>query len=80
MREIFAKSEKDLNPVDYRHKTCSMGLQLFQGRMWSPPELNRYSSTLQTTSYNFSATATTPEMCAGVVKAPKLHEAHTLRI
>lgn len=36
--------------------------------------VNRYPSTLQTTSYNFSGTATTPEMCAGVVKAPKVHE------
>ena len=29
----------------------------------------KYPSTLQTTSYNFTRTATTPEMCAGVVKA-----------
>ena len=32
--------------------------------------VNRYTSTLQTTSYNFTATKTTTEICAGVVKAP----------
>lgn len=31
--------------------------------------VNKYPSTLQTTSYNFSATDTTSELCAGVVKA-----------
>lgn len=36
--------------------------------------VNRYPSIIQTTSYNFSSSATTPEMCAGVVKAPKIHE------
>ena len=36
--------------------------------------MNRHPSTLQTTCYNFSATTTTPEMCAGVVKAPKIYE------
>ena len=34
--------------------------------------VNRYPSTLQTTSYNFSKTSTTPELCAGVVKAAGL--------
>ena len=32
--------------------------------------VNKYPSTLQVTSYNFSETATTPEVCVGVVKAP----------
>ena len=36
--------------------------------------VNRYPSIIQTTSYNFSSSATTPEMCAGVVKAPKIRE------
>lgn len=31
--------------------------------------VNRYLSTLQTTSYNFSGTQTTQEVCVGVVKA-----------
>ena len=31
--------------------------------------VTKYPSTLQTTSYNFSATRTTPELCAGIVKA-----------
>ena len=31
-------------------------------------------SVLQTTSYNFSRIATTGELCAGLVKAPKVHE------
>ena len=35
--------------------------------------VNRYPSTLQTTSYNFTGTDTTPEMCAGIVKAATLH-------
>ena len=35
--------------------------------------VNKYSSTLQTTSYNFSATDTTTENCVGVVKAQPLH-------
>jgi len=35
--------------------------------------VNRYSSTLQTTSYNFSATDTTTESCVGVVKAQPLY-------
>ena len=34
----------------------------------------RYPSILQTTSYNFTATHTTAEICVGIVKAPKLHE------
>ena len=35
--------------------------------------VNKYPSVLQTTSYNFSRTGTTAELCAGVVKAPKVH-------
>ena len=35
--------------------------------------VNKYSSTLQTTSYNFTATDTTVETCVGIVKAPGLH-------
>ena len=35
--------------------------------------VNKYPSVLQTSSYNFTATDTTPEMCVGIVKAPKLH-------
>ena len=31
--------------------------------------VNKYPSTLQTTSYNFSKTATTEEVCVGIVKA-----------
>lgn len=31
--------------------------------------VNKYPSVLQTTSYNFSCTDTTPEVCVGVVKA-----------
>ena len=36
--------------------------------------VNTYPSTLQTTSYNFPATTTTGEICAGVVKAAGLYE------
>ena len=36
--------------------------------------VNKHPSVLQTTSYNFSATATTGELCAGVVKTPKVHQ------
>ena len=36
--------------------------------------VNKYPSTLQTTSYSFSATKTTPEFCVGIVKAPKVHQ------
>ena len=36
--------------------------------------VNKYASTLQTTSYNFPSTKTTGEICAGVVKAPGLFE------
>uniref|UniRef100_A0A1X7VJG4 Uncharacterized protein n=1 Tax=Amphimedon queenslandica TaxID=400682 RepID=A0A1X7VJG4_AMPQE len=36
--------------------------------------VNKYPSVLQTTSYNFSKTETTPEICVGVVKAPGLHQ------
>lgn len=35
--------------------------------------VNRHPSVLQTTTYNFSGTSTTPELCAGVVKAQPLH-------
>ena len=35
--------------------------------------VNRYPSVLQTTSYHFSRTGTTPEICAGVVKAAPIH-------
>jgi len=35
--------------------------------------VNRYSATLQTTSYNFTATNTTSETCVGIVKAVPLH-------
>ena len=35
--------------------------------------VNKYPSTLQTTSYSLSGTDTTEEFCAGIVKAPKLH-------
>ena len=35
--------------------------------------VNRYPSLLQTTSYNFTATKTTPEFCAGVVKGSKVY-------
>ncbi len=36
--------------------------------------VNKYPSLLPTTSYNFTGTGTTPELCAGVVKASKLHD------
>ena len=36
--------------------------------------VNKYPSTLQTTSYNFSSTGTTAEICAGIVKAIPLHQ------
>ena len=32
--------------------------------------VNRYPSTIQVTSYNFTGTKTTGELCAGIVKAP----------
>ena len=35
--------------------------------------VNKYPSTLQTTSYNFSSTTTTGELCAGVVKAQAIY-------
>ena len=35
--------------------------------------VNKYASTLQTTTYNFPSTETTGEVCAGVVKAPLLY-------
>ena len=34
--------------------------------------VNRYPSVIQTTSYNYTGTETTPELCAGVVKAQPL--------
>ena len=36
--------------------------------------VNKYPSTLQTTSYNFPSTGTTGEICAGIVKAPVLYK------
>jgi len=36
--------------------------------------VNNYPSVLQTTSYNFPATANTGEICAGVVKAPGIFQ------
>ena len=36
--------------------------------------VSKYPSVLQTTSYNFCATKTTPESCIGIVKAPKVHQ------
>lgn len=36
--------------------------------------VNKYSSKLQTTSYMFLGSNTTPEVCAGVVKASLVHE------
>ena len=36
--------------------------------------LNKYTSKLQTTSYMFLGSQTTPEVCAGVVKASLVHE------
>ena len=36
--------------------------------------VNNYPSILQTTCYNFSATKTTGELCAGVVKAAGIHK------
>ena len=38
--------------------------------------VNNYPSTLQTTSYNFPATATTGEICAGVVRLPAVSTAY----
>ena len=35
--------------------------------------VNRYPSTLQTTSYNFTESLTTTELCAGVTKAQPIH-------
>ena len=35
--------------------------------------VNRYPSILQTTSYNFTHTKTTKEMCVGIVKAAKIY-------
>ena len=35
--------------------------------------LNKYTSTLQTTSYMFLETVSTPEICVGVVKAHTVH-------
>lgn len=36
--------------------------------------LNKHPTQLQTTSYNFSSTSTTSEICCGVVKASAVHE------
>lgn len=36
--------------------------------------VNKYSSILQTTSYNFTGSYTTTELCAGVVKPSKVFE------
>lgn len=36
--------------------------------------VNKYPSVLQTTSYNFSRTNTTGEVCVGVVKASPIHQ------
>lgn len=36
--------------------------------------VNKHPTQLQTTSYNFTKTETSDELCAGVVKASKLHE------
>ena len=36
--------------------------------------VTKYLSMLQTTSYNFPATLTTGELCAGVVKAAPIHQ------
>lgn len=36
--------------------------------------LNKYSAQLQVTSYNFSKTSTSDEVCIGIVKASGLHE------
>ena len=35
--------------------------------------VNRYPSILQTTSYNFTSTKITKELCAGVVKGAKIY-------
>ena len=39
--------------------------------------VNRHNSVLQTTSYNFTATGTTSEVCVGVVKAVPIHKKKT---
>ena len=36
--------------------------------------INKYQTLLQTTSYNFSKTKTTPDVCLGVVKASFVHQ------
>ena len=36
--------------------------------------LNKHQAHLQTTSYNFSSTSTTKEVCCGIVKASVVHE------
>lgn len=36
--------------------------------------LNKYAAQLQVSSYNFSKTSTTAEVCVGIVKASGLHE------
>jgi len=41
--------------------------------------VNKHPSMLQTSSYNFSETKTTMEICIGVVKAPELHQKNPLQ-
>ena len=36
--------------------------------------VNKHQSQLQTTSYNFTRTSTTTEVCVGVVKASTVHQ------
>ena len=36
--------------------------------------VNKYTSVLQTTSYNFTQTKTTAEVCIGIVKAAPIHK------
>ena len=36
--------------------------------------VNKYPSTLQTTSYNFSSTCKTAELCAGVINLAHIHQ------
>ena len=36
--------------------------------------VNKHPSVLQTTSYNFTHTSTTDEICVGIVKVAKLHQ------
>ena len=45
-----------------------------QGKDTVTDYVNRYNSVLQTSSYNFTATGTTSEVCVGVVKAVPIHK------